>query len=187
MFDLTTDIYNIIINADDQAASIKAFSIAFQADEKAITDAVVARIEAEQRGSNIAVLAETISRYSIPKTVAGLAQKAASLGCTLQVTFKDEQAHIALIDPTAKKANRKKGSKRRYFVDGKPLFDSYRSIKDAMDKLGGFDNVLPAIGPGNAHKVDANRWGAKTSMNAWQALQALGTDAQKARITRTNG
>jgi hypothetical protein len=187
MFQLTDSIFTIITTADDQGEQIKLFASAFQTTIKEVTDAVCARIDAEARDGHIVVLKETLSRYSIPKTVAGLAMKAANLDCTLLVTFKDDKAHITLIDPKAPKANRKKGSRRRYFVDGKPLFDSYKGIKDAMVKLGGFDNVVPAIGPGNAHKVDSNRWGPNTSMNAWQALQALGTDSQKARITRTNG
>lgn len=187
-FVLSADIYTAIASSKDKLATIKAFSAGFGIDEGEMATAfdteVGIRLQAVARTDFISA----ISSFSLPKSVLKKAIEASALGLTLRIVVDGETAKVTAIDPKAI-SNRKGGKKRspnRYFVDGAPLFDKHRSIKAAMVALGGFDNVVPAIGPGGAHKVDS-KYSDTTSMNAWQALQAFGSDSQKARITRTTG
>lgn len=189
MTTITPEIFNAINSAPDADVVINAFAVGFGLTPDEMRALYQAELDATMRTDNVIKLIGTITNYSIPKTVARLAEQAGALGCTIRLAWVDGDAKMTIVDPMAKRsASKSKGkSNRRYFVDGKPLFDTYKSIKDAMVKLGGFDNVVPAIGPGNAHKMDAERYSSKTSLNAWQALIAFGTDAQKARITRIEG
>ena len=184
-FNFTIDMYERIHSSDDKDARIEAFALAFGTTPDTVRDKYIAMAKANERKDGIAALNARLATYSIPKTVKAHALAAAGFGCTLTVKVQGEDISIVVNDPTAISRGRKGKSSRRYFVDGAPLFDSYKSIMDAMRQLGGFDTVIAAVGPGNAHKVDSTRWGPKTSLNAWQALMALGTDSQKARITRT--
>lgn len=188
MFALTPDIFSIIKASPDTDASIAAFAAAFCVESAEIRASFVSMLGAETRQADLTAFRDTVAKYSAPKTILAMAEKAATLGCTILLGYKDGNLTIDVIDPKAAIGKKvKKGSVNRYFVDGKPLFDSYRSIADAMRKLGGYERILDAVGPGNAHKIEPTRYGPNTSLNAWQALIALGTDTQKARITRSQG
>ena len=182
---ITPEIFARIIEATDSDAKLASFIEVFDWPALDARTEYLSMVSAHMRDGEMSALRDKAASYSIPKTIAAWVRTASDMGCSIAFAVDGEDVKMTIVDGTARTTDKRTNTKRTYYVDGAPLFDNYKSIAHAMRTKGGFDKILSAVGPGNAHKADSGRWSIKTSLNAWQALQALGTDTQRARFTRS--